>query len=697
MEMGDRIVDSGRAGMIQRREDPVMHDRRRRSWTQRVAAVSLVAFSTTLTWAAPKLEEIAPANTIAAISVSDIDLLEEHFKGTALYKIWMEPEVQAFASTFVNALKAQLKKGEREFEAEAGSKLRALFAELGDPDTAARYEKARAAGKSSLRFLLEETRSLFSGPLGIAITDLKAGGMKADVDMIAVVGWNPSRFDRVRMEKWLKLLEKAVVAETQEDVQIERKSIDGQNVTVLQNAQGKTLFYAVLDEMLLLATSEKDLRGALGGAGGGKPSLASSPTYQRMQSRFGSGGADVIGYLNVGRLLDEAVAQAPEAARAAIDASGLRAIQSGGMGIAFDGPAVRSMGYLDVPGERRGLLSLLTMQPVDSSLLNLVPREAVFCSLSRVDIPKIWEVVESIAQASGEKGYAQFQQGVAMAEAQLLMNIKDDLFGPFGDRQVVFVLPPQPGAMMGLGPVAFLIGVRDSAKISTNLDQLVNTVVALVGVQAPQFQIELTTIDHKGRQIQSLSLPSMPTVPVSPSYCVTDEYLIFGLTAEAVKMAIDRTASTGPNVSSKPDFKRTVSKLPSRYSALGYTDVKTVFEKLYALVPMVLNMAAAKGGVPVDITKLPAQNTISQHLFGSAICFGHDEHGIFFEGYSPGVTEALTAAISAVGGWQGARAGKAASARPHQEPARPKGGTAPKRKERPQRRGKRAPTQREVP
>jgi len=614
------------------------------------ALIGVLCCASLSAWAAPRLEQIVPKNTIAAVSVSDIDLLTQRFKGTALYHIWTEPEVRQFMGAFLGAMNAQWKKFQRDFEGRVGPDFRNLLAELGDGDTAARYEKARADGKSSLQFLLDETRAMFSGPVGIAITDLSIATGKPQV--VALVAWNPMRFDRARMAKWVRLLEKAVekaARQRGQQVLIERKTIANHDVALMSSGADKTLYYAICDEMLLLANSEEAVRVALTTTPGSEETLAASPIYKHMCERFGAGRVDVIGYLNVARLLDEAAAETPPAAQMAFDASGFRSVRPAGMGIVFDGPAIRSTTYIDAPGERRGVLSLFEMKPVGPLVLDHVPKEAVSCFCSRIDIPRIWEVIDSMARSTGDASYAKFQQAVASAEAQLMLNIRDDLFGLFGDTQVGFVLGPTSDDMMRFGQAAMLLSVSNPERARTNLGQLANAIVALVGAKAPpQFMIEIVDSQYRKYDIQSLNLPNMQMLPLSPSYAVTEKYLVMGLTPESVKAAIDQINSSGPSIRSKPDFQRALSRLPSQYSALSYRDVKSAFEWVYSFLPMALNLAAAKGGVPLDVSMLPPADTISKHLFGAVSCMGHNEQGIFFESYSPGVTSVVMAAVGAL-------------------------------------------------
>ncbi|MBM4044253.1 MAG: DUF3352 domain-containing protein, partial [Planctomycetes bacterium] len=552
------------------------------------------------------MEQLLPSDALLVLSAPNLSASKERFKGTALSKIWNEPEVQQFLQGPLAKLREAIEKLKTQAQAEPGINL-------------------------------DEVKALFTGQLTFALLDIRFEDKRRGIPEAAFVAGisDPAKFRQILALIEAKAKEKA--AAQGKPLREEKLQIAGVDVTAFAPERGIALCYGITRNMFIAtvgkAAMEKMLTGATGGHG--KP-LAKEASFARMVSKLGESKPEALLFVNVAALLDKLEPQIPDQPKQVIYELGLRGLEGAGGALAFEGRGVRSVLYVHAPHERRGLTKLMSSEPVDKNLLKIIPQTATSGSITRFELAGIWTLVEDIAASVGDQQYRTFQQFVAQAEAGLQMKIKDDLCASLGDEIIAYsALPTTPSPLAMIGDVAILLSVRDRDKAQMCADKVLREVARLAGQQIrgkmpppppggqggqPQPQgPQWNQQEFGGYNISYVTFPGLP-LPIFPSYVVTEKYLILSLSPQTVKNVLTQLKTPGPDVTANPDFKDVTGRIPQTYSALSYTDMKRSFETMYPMAQMFLPMIMTQVQLPIDVAKLPQVQTISQHLFGSANC-----------------------------------------------------------------------------
>jgi hypothetical protein len=96
---------------------------------------------------------------------------------------------------------------------------------------------------------------------------------------------------------------------------------------------------------------------------------------------------------------------------------------------------------------------------------------------------------------------------------------------------------------------------------------------------------------------------------VSPSYVVTDKFLILASNADYARALIVQSKNPAPTLAGNADFSKALQRMPAQASSFSYCDLRRVFDALYTLA-----RANAQSNQYVDLSKLPKTETITKHL-----------------------------------------------------------------------------------
>ena len=149
------------------------------------------------------------------------------------------------------------------------------------------------------------------------------------------------------------------------------------------------------------------------------------------------------------------------------------------------------------------------------------------------------------------------------------------------------------------------------------------------------------------------STPSLSNPLTSPTWTVTDQFLIFGLESASVLRA---ARSESANLTTLPAFAPALSTYRSANEAFAFVDTRAVFERAYAtLRPVLLFGAQILPGARdlIDTGKLPQTETVTRHLPPIIFSQRRLEEGVLLESSGP-VTVSQLAFAAGAGGFLGA-------------------------------------------
>lgn len=143
---------------------------------------------------------------------------------------------------------------------------------------------------------------------------------------------------------------------------------------------------------------------------------------------------------------------------------------------------------------------------------------------------------------------------------------------------------------------------------------------------------------------------------LSPTIGLSDRMLVAGADAGSVESAMKRSSNGSSDLAASKNFQTAERAVPAAQQAFAYIDPALVYERVDAtLRPLLFMSAAALPGITdtIDLSKLPASETITKHLSPIVMSQRYDGDGYISESFGP-VTVCQT--ILGMGGLGGAAA-----------------------------------------
>ncbi len=290
----------------------------------------------------------------------------------------------------------------------------------------------------------------------------------------------------------------------------------------------------------------------------------------------------------------------------------------------YDAVGCMSTAHIVTDGQRPGILGFLPHEPLAEGDLSIVPKDALVAAAVRMSAREVMEKAVALASQFEPRAGEEFEEGLWEAERHLGVDVRNDVVAALGDVWVAYL--PSGDLMFSWLNSAAAVKVKDADKLRTSVRKIVDAAKAEMARHNERVSISETTVD--GQTLYSLQFQGEP-VPVSPSWCVADEWLVFGLLPDAVRSALDREAE---------DSLATSDAVGEALEADGpaaifYQDTPQLVRSAYPFVQMGVQMLSAQlrqVGITIDATALPSRDTVIKHLRPSVSTMGHAEDGFHF-------------------------------------------------------------------
>ena len=578
-----------------------------------------------------------PPETLAYAEIPDYEGSKERFKQTALYKIWMEPDVQEFAKPLLDMALGAFGDVKQKFVAEVGMPF-------------------------------DDLSSLFSGQMAIALINVNlpkpqmdaAGGPPAGADVVeAALFLTPKEPAKIKM-----IIEKLQAYLQKEAKELMIQTVNYGKVPVTEicskTPSDPTAAHAWLGETFVLTVGPRDktMRGIISRwSGETKESMSGSPNFIAARKRVRTGEGDFIAYAAVRDILQRLDPMMAPEARSALEASGLTGITSASYGLSFDGPGVRDTLYVHTGPERRGFVAALTPVSLDEKLLDLVPQEATTCLVTRFNPALLWQTTDALVRALNSRTYQDFRKGLESASDAFGMDLEKDVIPTFGDYAVLYSQSSQMGGLLyGLLDWVAVVGLKDRKKAEAIGDMVRSKTGDLMGGGSREAQMAVWQTMKVGNATgYYVTIPFVSMVGLAPGYAIVDDKVVIALSLQSLRTAVTQAATPGPSLRKRADFAAVYAKLPKGAGLIGYSDVKTNFTNVYlGVTPMLPQIMSGinrslPGGTPrMEMGKFPPPEAFTKHLFGSVAIVKGEENGIVMESYGAASLNAGAGAGAAI-------------------------------------------------
>ncbi len=543
-----------------------------------------------------RLSEIVPSGTILYASIDDVPAFVESLKSTATYRLWLEPEVQAFLGDAVREVRTKIEAGREAF--------------------------ARETGLDSREF-----QSFIRGQAAIAVLPPAPAGSMPRVVASVDVGENARR---------IREIARGLVAKARREagpgVEISIDSYSYGSVTVESvraNGMPFAIHSAVVGPSLLLTNDEEAMNDAIEAASGTsrRPALAADPAFGRVMSRIRGNGPSVAAYADVAAAIEAFSSRIDDEKRAVLAALGVLDARAAGLATTIGKDGVYDTFYLDAPGERRGILKLLDLPQRPFESLDVAPSDALVFAGLHADPSELWSEIRRIASAVKPGAAAEIDSALAEARAEIGFDPIADVVEAIGDEFTFVLRAPKSGPVPDM---AFVARLRDAEKIKLAIGRLDEKIREHAGSGAPRHTVSTT---DSGATLHSIAPEG---APFGLHFAITDDSVVIAPQASMVKATL---AAGSGGLGRDTRFARALGTLDvgpdSRVGSLVYVDLENGLRYVYNLAAPFLSGWRGSKRVPIDMALLPTVDTLARHMAPIVQVMWSDQGGITTRSVSP--------------------------------------------------------------
>lgn len=566
----------------------------------------------------PLITKVAPADCLAFMMWAGSGEASASSKNQT-EQLLAEPEVQAFLKQANGRLLEAMQAGSRN-----------------NPDPNAK--RASEAGFKLLKLAMSRPTAVYLGDLQMT----PGKPPKIQGGLVINLGSTTDEFRQALSE-----LEKG------SPVKLESVTIGNTAFTKIQpDPTAPEFVYGIRGKYLIAGTGTAEVEALQTRARGAVPMWLSDLRAKQPVPRLSS-----LLYINTKKLIPLAVKQSPNPqVEPTIKALGLYGVSSIAAVSGLDETGVMTRVAVGIDGQPTGLLSFAAAFPLSISDLKKVPEKAPMALALRLDAGKVFDTWMGIVAQIDPKNAQQMQAGMAAAQQQLGLNIRDDLLKAMGDTWLVYAHPTAGGILSGW---TVSISLRDRQRFEQAHNKLMALASAMAAQQGgppgapgapgrpgvppggpgrpgavpgppggpgrpagPQIQ----QIMLAGRTAFTIPVPAaIPGVQIAPTWCVGDKEFVFSLSPKAVETALAPNAS-GPSLADRPEVA-SLFQNGRQPLFVSLSDERQFFRTLMPFASLMTQSAAdqTKGPPPAQ---LPSADTIGKHLQFSVTSLSRTSNGL---------------------------------------------------------------------
>lgn len=467
---------------------------------------------------------------------------------------------------------------------------------------AAHEDPDAAAMLGDVSKLVEQLRGV---PVGIGLLDVVKVGDAPDIQLALVAAAG----------------DKSAALVTTVDGMFERAGATVGTTTVGQVAFHSTelpdspftLLWGAHEGRFIAALSPNAAEKVLASASGQAPNLTTHPEFKFARDKFKCElDRHFCIFVDAARVITrfkELAAEhgdpLPPVAEKLMDELGLNSVKSKFMHFDRHDGQPRGIAFAHLVGPRQGLLKIWDQPPLDEADVNLLPRDAYWASVSNLNLGSLYAETRRIVEAIDPNMLVPLDGAISSSAQMLGFSITDDLLPAFGDTWT-FYDAPDHGGLFFSGTVLVAEVVKPD-----DLQGMLDRVISMVRPMLAQEDMTLKLLETKdgAHTIHYVVVGGAP-VPVVPAWGFVDGRWVFGLSPQAVAVALNQVdpATRKNSLADRPDYKAATAVLQKNANGFGFTDMQYLQRQLYPLVNG-LGLAAlslgAKQGAELDFALLP--------------------------------------------------------------------------------------------
>lgn len=343
--------------------------------------------------------------------------------------------------------------------------------------------------------------------------------------------------------------------------------------------------------------------------GGKGDLLGSNPLYQRVQG-FKDFTTSARGFIDVASLSTLANSRGAEV-RKMMDDLGLNGLKQLTFYSGFAGDAERGLVELDMPGPRKGLLSLFKGKTFTLADLPPLPPDVVAFSMNNLDAHSWFELslktIEAIIAVTDPAEVAKFKEGVQKMDQVIGLDLRKELLAHLDDRFIYYLAPSE--GPLNLGQV-FLIKVKDEAQVRMGLERLIKGLAKAAGGDMQMKKRNYHGVELREMRFRQQGMFFMPT------YAIHKNWLVLSLFPQPVQGFVLR--SQGELTAWKPSGKirEVMESMPTQFQALSYSDPRPTITQILSIAPLIGGLVTSfMPDTTFEVSAIPNAQEANKHLF----------------------------------------------------------------------------------
>jgi hypothetical protein len=400
--------------------------------------------------------------------------------------------------------------------------------------------------------------------------------------------------------------------------EVKELKIDGRTVSHFDGGFIHLFWWVEGKHAVAVLSSDKPEKVVKEMRSGNHARLDKAPLYQRLK-KFDRYTTHIRAFVDVASLVQMGGSRDPKV-KQLLDDLGLTSVKSAVLWSCFDGEAERDVVEIDVPGPRKGLLTLFAGKPFTLADVPPLPPDVVSWSMNQFDAAAFFELifptVEKLTDIIEPDALAEVKQLRQKLKDALGFDLHKDLLSALGDKVVLYATPSE--GPLSLGQVV-MIKVKDEAKVKAGLEALVKSIA-----RAANGQVSLKKRTYHGVEVREVHVKEQGFFFL-PTYAIHDGWLVLSFYPQPVHGFILRSTGALPAWKPSPRVKAALDSLPKETLGLSYNDPRPGLRQILALAPTV--GALANSFIPesvFEVGSLPTAQEATHHLFPNVSAFSDD-------------------------------------------------------------------------
>jgi hypothetical protein len=356
--------------------------------------------------------------------------------------------------------------------------------------------------------------------------------------------------------------------------------------------------------------------------------LDGSDLYQRLKG-FDKFETVARAYINMASLVKLGSTRGADV-RKLMDDLGVAELKSLVFYSGFEGRAERSVVEWDMPGERKGIFSLMAGKPFTLGDVPPLPPDVVSFSMTNFNMVALNDVVvkaaEDIVRLIFPDEVKKVEEVRKEINAALGIDLREDLLAALDGRFVGYSSPAEGPFTLGQ---TFLLKVKDADKLQGSIEGAIKGLARTAGGEVKVHKRHYRGVDL--RMVQ----PKVPGFPFTPTYAITGGWLVVAFFPQPVEGFIARSKGVMPSWKPGPDVQDSLRHLPKEFISISYSDPRPTLKQLLSIAPLIGGMIATSSPeMNFDVGGLPNAQEVVRHLFPNVSVTTDDGKSLHSESFS---------------------------------------------------------------